>query len=71
MVFYKDGYLHKRIGGGRGSIGKRRSINVFPVRATDRCGIVRSNLNFSICMPNELVGKKVRFKVEVVEDGKI
>jgi len=57
----------RKIGGGRGHKREWNFYNWFPVRETESlCG--RINIAQRIVLPKDLVGKKVRFKVEIMEE---
>jgi hypothetical protein len=70
MVFYRKGYLAVRSGGGhsRGTAREHRYKNWFLVKAGGNAGSLSVG-ELKVCMPVEMIGKRVRIKVEVIEDA--
>lgn len=59
-------YVYRKYGKSVGRIKKEATIyNWFPVRSKDGGGGIR--LTENVTVPKELVGKKIRLKVEVIE----
>jgi hypothetical protein len=70
MVFYRNGYIAVRSGAGhhRGSVGEARYKNWFIVKSCGDAGILSVG-DLKVSMPVEMMGKRVRIRVEVIEDG--
>jgi hypothetical protein len=70
MVFYRNGYLAVRSGGfhSRGAVREHRYKNWFIVKSSSGAGILSVG-DLVVSMPIEMLGKRVRIKVEVIEDG--
>lgn len=67
MVFYRRGYLAIRSGGGRGKVGEHHYKNWFLVKSSGNAGLLSVG-DMNVSMPVEFMGKRVRLKVEVIDD---
>jgi len=63
----KEGYVEKR--GGRSAMGKTVWRNWFLVKhkSLGEYGQIPFGANYSLILPKKYVGKRIRFKVEVIE----
>lgn len=72
MVYVnEEGYLERSTRSGRNSHGKGVKRDWWMIKHTSSPNLGHLNLEnkIAIKVPNKYVGKRVRFKLEVVEDG--